>query len=146
MLITEVEKALSGLDLKFDRESEDQIVLGFSHNDTVGFSIDLFLRGSRLTLRAYTTGDIGSDVDVLRKFTTWWNANCCAPKAVQCNEDFIMDSEVTAWMASDLFFTEMLPPEYLQRWLELQFRACAEFMGNLDLAMTLAFDTTSGDS
>ena len=137
MQITEVENALSGLDLKFDRESEDKIVLGFSHNDTVGFSIDLFLRGSRLSLRAYTTGDIGSDVDVLRKFTTWWNANRCLPKAVERNEGFIMAGEVTAWMESDLFFTEMLSPEYLQRWLELQFRACTEFMGNLDLAMSL---------
>ena len=137
MQITEVENVLSGLDLKFNRESEDKIVLGFSHNDTVGFSIDLFLRDSRLSLCAYTTGDIGSDVDVLRKFTTWWNANRCLPKATERNEGFIMDGEVTAWMESDLFFTEMLSPEYLQRWLELQFRACTEFMGNLDLAMSL---------
>ena len=141
MQITEVENALSGLDLKFDRESEDQIVFGFGGGE--GFAVRLFVHDSRLSLRAYTTGDIGSDVDVLRKFTTWWNANRCLPKAVERNEGFIMAGEVTAWMESDLFFTEMLPPEYLQRWLELQFRACTEFMGNLDLAMTLGFDVAA---
>jgi len=138
MQITEVENALSGLDLKFNRECEDQIVVGFGGGE--GFAVRLFVHDSRLSLRAYTTGDIGSDVDVLRKFTTWWNANRCAPKAVQCNEDFIMDSEVTAWMESDLFFPEMLSPEYLQRWLHLQFRACGELRRNLKLAMSLGFD------
>ena len=77
---------------------------------------------------------------MVRKFTNWWNVHRCIPKAVQRNEDFVMDGEVTAWMDGDLFFTEMVPQEYLQNWLGFQLAACCDFVQNLRLAMALGFD------
>ena len=143
MQITAVENALNGLELKFRRVAEDQIVLAFHDADGTGFGVRLILADERLSLRAYTTGDFGADAELVRTFTTWWNAHRCVPKAVQANEDFMMDGEVTAWMEGDLFFVDLLPEPYLREWLGLQVGACGQFVADLWLAASVGFDVAA---